>query len=82
MGALGHGLHMVKTHRRRKGHQRESLSQSSSRKASRRRKLPEAGGINGGKWFCVSWARDRMETKRVRSGEGWGNTTGCKGIER
>ena len=82
MGARGYGLHIVKTHRGRKGHPTESLSQSSSRKASRRRKLLGAGGINGGKWLCVSWARDRMGTKRVRIGEDWENTTGCKGMER
>lgn len=78
---------MVKTHRGRKGHPTESLSQSSSRRnlikfSSRRRKLLGAGGINGGKWLCVSWARDRMGTKRVRIGEDWENTTGCKGMER
>lgn len=50
--------------------------------SSRRRKLEGAGGINGWKWLCVSWARDRWGQKRVRSGRNWENTTGCKGMER
>ena len=79
VGARGYGLHMVKTHRGRKGNQRESLSQSSSRKASRRRKLPGAGGINGGKWLCVSWARDWMGQRGLGVGRTGGIQQGVRG---